>query len=143
MDTRWSEAARETHDGLKTINLEKMTKDDYLLYGASLAILDHEPSQGEVMPESDPSAQEPPQKAAGDKPQAQLFLDYIGDELSDADKYLSLWNEMGDEQFREMARDEIRHSENLIRIVRQGGTVDDPGLQDMLTHHNVLLARLV
>lgn len=72
----------------------------------------------------------------------QLYLDYIQAELNDAEKYQKLWIETKDDQFKEMARDELRHSEYLIKLVREDDSISEAELQDVLVFHNALLARL-
>lgn len=82
----WQKNAKDTHRDLKGIDPEKATKEQFLLYGASLAILDHaapdmpatatESAAGTVTPPAPKIApQEPPEP-----PQA---IDYVPHSLID------------------------------------------------------------
>lgn len=67
---------------------------------------------------------------------------YANDELSDAERYLKLWRETKDDELKTIAQDELRHAEYWIRKAREGKLVPETELQDAITWHNALLAKM-
>lgn len=49
MNDKWKKVAKENIESLKDINPDKANKDQYLLYAASVALLDHEEPQGQYI----------------------------------------------------------------------------------------------
>jgi len=47
MDKKWKKVAKENLESLKNVDPDKASKDQYLLYAASIAMLDHAEQQNE------------------------------------------------------------------------------------------------
>lgn len=82
------------------------------------------------------------QNDEGGDNEAHLYVQYINDELNDAAKYHELWLKTGDDQFKEIAMDEVKHSEILIKLAREIGMVPEAELQSLIMWHHSLLAKL-
>jgi len=135
MDKKWKKVAKENYEALEDISPDKASKDQYLLYAASVALLDHFDRQGELThPTPETAAQGKNEGVAG------ILLDYMADELADAEKYLKLWHETGSKDFKEIAKQELSHFEILAKYAR---TIEpNIDLNPYMVHHNALLAKL-
>jgi len=133
---RWQKNAKDTYKDLKDIDPDKATKQQFILYAACIALQVHEDYQGEVThstPETD--AQGENEGAVG------VLLDYMADELADSERYIKLWQQTGNKDFKEIAKQELSHFEILAKYAR---TVEpNIDLNPYMVHHNALLARLV
>ena len=133
---RWQKNAKDTYKDLKDIDPDKATKQQFILYAACIALQGHEDYQGEVThstPETD--AQGENEGAVG------VLLDYMADELADSERYIKLWQQTGNADFKGVANDELRHFQILAKYAR---TVEpNIDLNPYMVRHNALLARLV
>lgn len=136
MDKKWKKVAKENYESLKEINPDKATKDQYLLYAASVAMLDHFECKDETINSTlEPTAQ------GENEGMSAILLDYMSEELADSSKYIELWHKTGNENFKSVARDELSHFEILAKYAR---TVEpNIDLQDYMVHYKSLMARLV
>jgi len=136
MDKKWKKVAKENYESLRDINPDKASKDQYLLYAASVALLDHFEHMGEsTHPTPETAAQGENEGAGG------VLLDYMADELADSERYIKLWRQTSNKDFREIAKQELSHFEILAKYAR---TVEpNIDLNPYMVHHNALLARLV
>jgi len=135
MDKKWKKIAKENYKALEGVNPDKATKDQYLLYAACVALLDHFEYEDEsTHPTPETAAQGENEGAGG------ILLDYMADELADAEKYLKLWHETGNKDFKEIAKQELSHFETLAKYAR---TVErNIDLSPYMVHHNALMAKL-
>ena len=76
-----------------------------------------------------------------DTAEQQWILDTIKEELQDSEKYYNKFIETKNEEYKKISRDELKHSEILIKIARENN-ISDSELEDFLTQHNIMLARL-
>ena len=67
----------------------------------------------------------------------------IKEELSDAEKYFEAWKETDDVRFLTLSKDELRHSEILIKMVRESGCVCGKRLKELITLHDIILAKQI
>ncbi|MCL2071563.1 MAG: hypothetical protein FWH07_04935 [Oscillospiraceae bacterium] len=70
------------------------------------------------------------------------IIAYINEELNDCEKYYNLWRENGDERFKDLSIDELRHSEVLIKMARESG-VSEESVVELIRRHDVFLAWFV
>ena len=135
MDKKWKKVAKENYESLRDINPDKASKDQYLLYAASVALLDHFEHMGEsTHPTPETAAQGENEGAVG------VLLDYMADELADSEKYIKLWQRTGNKDFKEIAKQELSHFEILAKYAR---TVEpNIDLNPYMVHHNALMAKL-
>ena len=116
------EDAEETLESLDGIKGD-FTKEQYLLYGASLAVIDHDlMSKHENIPEKELHM---------DKPiidgflLPQTFSDFerlVKDELHDAEKYYSYYNQSGEESYRQLSKQELSHLAYFIEKARSASS---------------------
>ena len=135
MDKKWKKVAKENYESLRDINPDKASKDQYLLYAASVALLDHFEHMGEsTHPTPETAAQGENEGAVG------VLLDYMAGELADGEKYLKLWHSTGNKDFKEISKQELSHFEILAKYAR---TVEpNIDLNPYMLHHNSLMAKL-
>ncbi|MDR2559791.1 MAG: hypothetical protein LBC86_09685 [Oscillospiraceae bacterium] len=69
----------------------------------------------------------------------------INDEIRTSDKYHKKWIETQNPMFDELARDELRHSEKLIRIAKEQDLsgCDTEKLNELIVFHDVMVAKLI
>lgn len=103
--TDWQKLKQDAAETIQNIDTDKFTKDAYVLFGASLAILDHVESGGINMP----TPQEKSMKAANSFSVSKSLHELVEDELSDAEMYYA----MGE---REVAMDELRHADKFLSV---------------------------
>jgi len=75
-----------------------------------------------------------------DKAGAEWLIQTAGEELSDADMYYAKWISTDTPEYKEIALDEIRHFEILVKIIRDNDASTD--IQGLMMRHNSLLAKL-
>lgn len=111
----WKEDAAET---LANIAPGKKTKENFLLAGASLAILNNHGNTAVAEPST--ATQE-------------TSLSYIADELKDAEKYISVGE-------NDIARDELRHAQHFIDKAWQSAYTqeDQVVIRDFRARHDLL-----
>lgn len=132
----WQEVAAENYDHLKDIPPEKATRDQFTLYAACVALQGHKGLRGETIHSGPETAAQGENEAA-----ESILTEYMEDELQDAEKYLKLWHETSDKDFKDIAKQELSHFEILAKHAR---TIDpNIDLNPYMVHHNALLARLV
>jgi hypothetical protein len=101
---KWLSHAVDTEQELETLDPDKATKEQYLLHGASLAIL---------MAENHMQAADHPRQSYSSE--FDRYMDYVADELRDMEKYINIGEE-------DIARDEARHAEYFIKKARGKAT---------------------
>lgn len=110
MDNKWKKVAKENIESLKDINPDKASKDQYLLYAASMALLDHGEPQGQPIQF---------------EPESALYDDYMirkrayRDTKADTDRdnmivALSKYMDSLGNELEEMIRDADCHEERKI-----------------------------
>lgn len=133
----WKVLKEDAANIISKIDVLRMNGDDYVMLGASLAILDHNDYMPDIMGYSAAES-----ALQGENKGSQSMLsDYMADELADAEKYLKLWRETGNADFKEISKQELSHFELVAKYARS--TEPDLDLQPYIVHHNSLLAKLV
>lgn len=132
----WQEVAAENYDHLKDIPPEKATRDQFTLYAACVALQGHkEPQDESIQPEPKTAAQVENEAAES------ILTEYLAEELADAEKYLKLWHETGNADFKDIARDELHHFELLAKHARSVDSSID--FSSYTVQHGALLAKLI
>lgn len=126
---QWKQAITE---GIPELEAGEPNRDKALLLHALLGLRRHFELQGET-----------PETASQDQPEAiQINLsEYMEDELVDAEKYLKLWRDTGNADFKDIAKQELAHFEMIAKYVKSVNSGID--LNPYIVHHNALLAKLV
>jgi len=75
-----------------------------------------------------------------DRTDAGWLIQTAGEELSDAEMYYAKWISTDTPEYKEIALDEIRHFEILVKIIRGNDATMD--VQGLMMRHNSLLAKL-
>lgn len=132
---QWQKNAKDTYKALKDIDPAKATRQQFILFAACVALQGH-------MPSLDETVRTQPESATHGKNEGltTILLDYMNEELSDSEKYIALWRDTGNKDFKEIAKQEISHFEILAKYAQSA----EPGidLQSYVMHHNTLLAKL-
>jgi len=132
---RWQKNAKDTYKDLKDLDPDKATKQQFILYAACIALQGHEDYQGEVTHPTPEAATQGENEGAGG-----ILLDYMADELADSEKYIKLWQQTGNKDFKEISKQELSHFEALAKYTR---TVEpNIDLNPYMLHHNSLMAKL-
>lgn len=128
-DVNWDKLKKLATETIEDIDTDNLTKDKFILYGASIAILAHEEPHNVNIP----MTYETPMQTQPYKPvalPANISLrKLVGDELSDAEKYYA----MGE---YDIARDEIRHAKRFLSVLQAKSNEHD--LHDLTERLNTL-----
>lgn len=117
--TDWQKLKQDAAETIQDIVICKLTKDAYILLGASFAILDHqEPNQINIS-----TFQEKPEIISISHPTNKPLHKIVEDELSDAEMYYG----MGE---YEIAKDELRHADRFLAVLK--AQPNKPYLQSLL-----------
>lgn len=100
MDKKWYKNAKDTLKDFKNLDPDKATKEQFIMYAACTALLDHDESPVEAM--ESPTT-----------PHSKTPEDYADDELSDAEDYHSLGLDW-------IAHDELKHAAYWIGKLPSG-----------------------
>lgn len=132
MDKNWKKVAKENYKALEDIVPETATKDQYLLFAASVALIDHfENRTGTIAAES---------KAA--KLSHMDYMAHVHDEYEAANQYYEYWAKTKDPKFKEMALQEVQHGDYFLKLAKDSNVISDDALQDAMTWRGAVLARL-
>jgi len=101
------ESAEDTLRSLDHVDPVKMNKDQFLLYGCSLAIIDH----------ADYAATPKAASLKNTHAASTTYADYVMDELRDAAKYWKDYQNTKKEKFKHIARQELGHAAALLEEV--------------------------
>lgn len=69
-------------------------------------------------------------------------LEDINRKLDDADRYYDRWIKTKIEGYKDIAVQDLSHSEFFIGLARKSGKYSAEDLEDCIVHHNATLARL-
>ena len=135
--------ACDTMDSMKGLNPRRCSKDEYLTYGASAAIISDYEKSGPVDGTLAPVIVE-----TGVFPMPTIFSDYallVEDELRDADKYAAYFKQTGKENHRQLAKQEVSHASFWIAEARQvaGSPADSEKIKMWQKRHDDTLASLM
>lgn len=126
----WQKLKRDAADTIQGIDVNKMNKDAYVLYGASLAILDHEERGGVNMS----TTQENSTQANVAHPHnSKTLREIVDDELSDAEMYAGMSE-------YEIARDELRHADRFLAVLK--AQPDKHSVNELIERRNAIAAKL-
>jgi hypothetical protein len=146
MNNIWVKNAADTYADLEKIDPAKATKEQAMMYGSMLAILDHDRLQPPIPPAMDVSRKTVPtstQSVATPSSSIEMsVMAAIDDELSDAEKYYEWYRRTKDKDYLEIAKQELHHAEILIKHARKDGQ-PETSLSDYLLWHHSLLAKVV
>lgn len=135
MDKNWKKLAKENYKALEDVDPEAATKDQYLLFAASVALLDHFEYKDKDIHSEDENALQG--KTEGKE---ETLLSHAEDEVSDAEMYYRYWTDTKDPKFLEISKQELDHCEYWVKLARESG-IQESKLKDIITRHNVLMAR--
>lgn len=121
INAEMNKIVQETYDGLKDIKPETMTKDQYMLMGASLAWLDH----GKSATRKSSATSAPVESSIVESTQEDWLINSINEELNFAERYYSEWIDTKNRDFRQMALDSLRHAEVQIRLAISAGVSEE------------------
>lgn len=127
--------ASENYADLKNIDPSKATAQQYMLYGATIALGGDKAAYNESIQET--SKNDVERKTEGLE---RVLVETLGEELEDAEKYIDLWHKTGDKEFRKIASDELSHAGVVAKYIRESGYSID--MQPHIIHFNAIQAKL-
>lgn len=122
----WLEKSRVAIDQIYT---EEPNEQNTLLLGALLAVVDH----GEIPVINISTVFETPIQPISALPVNKSLLEFVDDELSDAEMYYG----MGE---FDIARDELRHANRFLSVLKAKGDKDN--LNEFVLRRDAIAARL-
>lgn len=129
----WQKLKQDATETIQGINTDKLTKDAYILLGASLAILTHEEPSNTIAP----MAYETPVQMQSYAPVTHngniSLMELVEDELSDSEKYYA----MGE---HDISRDELRHADRFLSILRAQSNKQD--IQDLIARRDMIASKI-
>lgn len=131
----WNDVARENYKTLKNIDPSNATMQQYLLYGATMALGGDKYICDEVISETEEKQVE--RKIEGLE---RVLIISLGEELEDADKYINLWHKTGDKEFKKIASEELSHAGVVAKYIRESGYSID--MNPYMVHFNAIQAKL-
>ena len=114
-DTQLNNLKSDALETLGSIDTDKLTKEQYILFGASIAILDHKPESIQADNESDVQTILESKSESVTKD----LIAGIKEELKDGEKWLEEFRLSGDRDYIQMSYDESTHAQKLIRIAQE------------------------
>lgn len=121
---------------------KKLIEESYVrLLNALFGSQNRFKTSNEINTEDGKKASRSDEYKATEQKEIQWIIDSIQDELADSQKYYDKYLETQFGEYKNIARDELRHAEVGMKRAREYG-VSDNELQDFTILHGVMMARL-
>lgn len=135
MELTWHDAAKENYKKLVGKGPEKASKEQYLLYAATMCILALPELEQEKLHQRSENISQAKSEGMGG-----MLLQYMEDELEDAEKYLHLYQATRDKSFKLIAKQELDHFDILVKHIKHA----EPNLNinPYLMHYNELYEKI-